>query len=519
MTERRLAPLLIVALALAASITSLPNGFALDDLPIIALNLRVHSLEGIWQVCCTSYWPRGYGGGLYRPLASLFFAVEWAVGHGAPVVFHVVNIVLYAMVCLAVLALARQLLEPGPATLVGALFAVHPAHVEVVANAVGQSELLVALAVTVAVTIYLRDRDAVWSIVALFAAALLAKELAIVLPVLLLAVDPRPRRRLGVALFVVVVAYFAVRLNAIGLVFGDTPNPELASLSPIARVWTMLAVAGEWARLLVWPAHLAVIYSPPATPILLGPDWRALPGALTVVAAIAVATVARRRAPTVTIGILWTGIALLPVANLIFVSGVLLAERSLFLPSVGATLAVGGLVQAVPARRAVVVSLAAIVIGVALVRSAGRQHVWRDNRTLLVQAVHDEPNSFMAHYHLAGQLLADGQTAAAKREAAVAIRQSNGYGPALAKLAEVHARDGDCPDAIPLWRRALAQYPGLLADRLGLANCLLTDGDYAGARAVAIVGVSEGAWVHSFRGMIARADTAAAMTELEARRP
>jgi thioredoxin-like negative regulator of GroEL len=78
-------------------------------------------------------------------------------------------------------------------------------------------------------------------------------------------------------------------------------------------------------------------------------------------------------------------------------------------------------------------------------------------------------------------------------------------------LAEARARAGDCGEAVPLWRRALAQYPGLLADRLGLANCLINRGDYAGARSVAVVGVSEGAWVHTFREVMARADSARAV--------
>jgi protein O-mannosyl-transferase len=521
MTTRRGWSLLIAALAVAASITGLANGFALDDLPIIALDQRAHALSGAWRFCCTSYWPRGYGGGLYRPLTSVLFAIEWALGHGAPLVFHATSIALYVLVCLSVLALARQLLAPGPAALVAALFAVHPAHVEVVGNVVGQSELLVALAVTMAVTVYLSDRTSVASITALFAAAILAKELGVVLPLLLVAAEmtivpnPRPRWRLAAALGAVAVAYVVVRLSAIGWVFGDTPNPALASLPRLARGWTMLAVAGQWARLLFWPWHLAALYGPPATPILAGPDVRAAAGAAVVVVAIAVATLARRSAPIVTFGILWTGIALLPVTNLIFVSGVLLAERSLFLPSVGAMLAVGGMVAAWHPRsmRAprLATGLAAVVIGLWLLRSAGRQGVWHDDHTLLVQAVRDEPGSYVAHYQLAGLLLADGQADAGEREVTLAIAQSNGYAPAVAMLAEARARAGDCGAAVPLWRKALSQYPGLLADRLGLANCLLNSGDYAGARAVAVAGVSEGAWVHTFRGVIARADSAAAV--------
>ena len=43
------------------------------------------------------------------------------------------------------------------------------------------------------------------------------------------------------------------------------------------------------------------------------------------------------------LGIAWTAVALLPVSNLILPTGILLAERTLYLASVGAMLAVAGL--------------------------------------------------------------------------------------------------------------------------------------------------------------------------------
>jgi protein O-mannosyl-transferase len=529
--DRRVGLVLTMGLALAASLTGLGNGFALDDLPIIALDPRVHALATSWHFCCTSYWPRGYGGGLYRPATSVLFALEWAAGHGAPIVFHAVSIGLYAVVCAAVLALATELLGPTLGMLAAALFAVHPAHVEVVANVVGQAELVTALAVIAAVTLYLRARRvptepvrgrALAGIGALFALGLLAKEHGVVLPLLLLAAevtvvqDDRPLRvRFGAlwpllaTLMVVGLAYSIARVLAMGWAFGDTPNPALVPLSPVARGWTMLAVAGEWMRLLVWPVHLAALYGPPGLPVLAGPDWAAASGAAAVIIAITVAVVCRRSAPVVTFGIVWTGIVLLPVTNLFFVSGVFLAERSLFLPSVGAMCALAGLAGMVPWRRATLVA-AGVVVVLGVWRSAIRQPVWHDNHTLLVQAVREAPRSYVAHYQLGGQLMAEGQTAIAEQEVANAIRLSNGYGPALAMLAEMRARGGDCASAIPLWRRALEQYPGMVQDRLGLANCLIETGDYAGARSVAQVGISQRAWVHTFTQVIARADSAAA---------
>src|SRR5690606_24009703 len=73
------------------------------------------------------------------------FAVQWAIGDGAPVVFKATSIVLYTLATLAVWRLARRLLAPSAAWVAAALFAVHPVHVEAVAGAVNEGELVVAI--------------------------------------------------------------------------------------------------------------------------------------------------------------------------------------------------------------------------------------------------------------------------------------------------------------------------------------------------------------------------------------
>ena len=94
------APLTIALLAAAASATSLPNRFALDDRPIIAHDSRIHRLDAPWRFFTQTYWPLPLRGTLYRPLASLAFAVEWRVGGGAPWPYHAVNVLLYVGICL-----------------------------------------------------------------------------------------------------------------------------------------------------------------------------------------------------------------------------------------------------------------------------------------------------------------------------------------------------------------------------------------------------------------------------------
>src|SRR5207249_5583902 len=140
----------LILLALAASAGGIRNGFTYDDRYIIVMNGAAHHLHHWWRLFKMSYWPPDWGAEGYRPLTSLFFAVEWVAGRGAPWVFHGVNVVLYLATTAAVFALASSLLPAWAAWLAAAFFAVHPVHVEAVANSVGQSELWVALATVLA---------------------------------------------------------------------------------------------------------------------------------------------------------------------------------------------------------------------------------------------------------------------------------------------------------------------------------------------------------------------------------
>ena len=49
-------------------------------------------------------------------------------------------------------------------------------------------------------------------------------------------------------------------------------------------------------------------------------------------------------------GLGWIAIAFSPVANLLFPTGILVAERTLYLPSVGLALAVGAWLEQMPGR-------------------------------------------------------------------------------------------------------------------------------------------------------------------------
>ncbi len=507
----------IVLLALAASGLGVVNDFTYDDRFVIFHNPFVHQLGSAWRVFGNAYWPKTWTGDGYRPLTILAFIIEWAIDNGSPVPFHVANILMYAATSLLVYRLALLLLPEAVALIVAALFAVHPVHVEAVANVVGQSELMVALAVLGATILYISDRRngplrprTAWLVALLFAIAMLSKEHGIVLPAMLVAAEAtviedrapwkdrmRQQRPFYLLLGLMAVAFVAAR----SVVLSDHSVAGFAAFTPFeslkisvaSRILTAISVVPQWVRLLLWPAHLSSEYGPATLPIAQGVSIYQLPGLLLLVGIVTLGVVLRRRQPVISFGVAIVCVALLPSSNFVLPAGILLAERTLFLPSVGTVLAVGGLIAAIAdmhlerqldPRRALILGRAALALLLlaGAYRSATRTRVWRDNNTLFHQAVIDGPDEYRAHFMLGAMYFENGDPGTGERELRRAL-QLFPYDPSLSfSLAEKYRVGGFCRAAVPMYRWTLGLDPNYPTGRTQLAMCLATAGDLNGAK-------------------------------------
>ncbi len=406
---RRVAPRVVVAVALLASVRGVRNDFVYDDLPIIQDNTRVQGVTHWIDIISHAYWPPPFTPQLYRPLSLMFASLQYAVGHGSPIVFRIVSYVLYALVALAVLRLGERLMSWPAAFVAAVLFAAHPVHVEAVALGVNQSEILVGLIGVLMVVRYLDDRRTGalswrdWAYqAALYATAALCKETGFVLPALLVAAestlladaaisDRAAQLRKGCLLFGGVAAILMMVRHAV-LTRGALSVVAAKGLSGLGlggRALLMLQVVPHWARLLVWPAHLQADYV--ATEFFPVDRFgiHQWPGIAIVACFLAAVTVSRRRAPVACFGLMWCAITLLPVSNII-PTGILLAERTLFLPSIGALLAAAALGElairrwpsALLQRALVGITVICVIFGVA--RSVARHSVWNSAHLAIV---------------------------------------------------------------------------------------------------------------------------------------
>jgi hypothetical protein len=512
----------IALLAVLASLTGLRNGFALDDVHIIFENQRLHSLVEAWRLFGQTYWPPEEGASLYRPLTAIAFSAQWAMGHGSPLPFHVTNIVLYAVVAVALYRLALLLVPPAAAFIAAALFAVHPVHVEVVANVVGQAELWVALLVVAATARYIRARRGgdigpreIAILATLYFAACMFKEHAIVLPALLLAAELtvvtddhplRARVRSFLPLFVALAAagglFVFLRTLVIGRVATGGPNVLLLDAPFATRLYTMLRVTIEWVRLLFWPASMSADYSSHRIEAATSFDASMLPGLLVLFGAGAIGWSLRRSKPAVSFGILWAGVTLLIPSNLVIVTGFILAERALFLPSAGLAICAGvaaahfwhAMAERGRAASVVTAALLIAVLGAGLLRSSTRNVVWRDNDTLLRQTVVDVPTSYRAHWMLAEHLTDAGETREGLDEMLMAVVLGRRNDPGLLSFAADRFRMANqCPRAMGMYRKALAIDPTLPELRFNASVCLLQLGKFGEAKSLARQGLASAA--------------------------
>jgi hypothetical protein len=523
---------LIAGLATAASVTSLGNGFSYDDIHIVVNNAHVHSLAQPWHRFLEPYWPLDTGVGLYRPITILAYALQWVAGAGRPLIFHLTSVLLYGMVAVLVLLVARRLLPATAAFAAAGLWAVHPVHVEAVANVVGQSEIVAALALLAAVLLYLRAREhgalprsVEAAISVLYVVACLTKEHGLVLPGLLLALEftvleSRPYapglRRFYLMLAAIGLAIFAVRTEVLGALAGDLPPYWMAGVSAGQRRLTMLAVVPQWVRLLLWPAHLQADYGPRELEVATQFGAGQVVGILLLTSLALLAWVVRRRQPVITLGLVWTAIALLPTSNLLLPTGIALAERTLFLPSVGVCLALGAVVDLAgahaPRQRRVALP---VLLLAGLSWSAWRQPVWKDNLTLFHQMTLDAPLSYRAHWQYGSLRFDQGQKEQGFREMQLARSLYPRDTGLLLELARRLRNVGACPPAVPLYRQAIevtSSDPLRAEIRTVLIDCLLTQNDFAGAKAEARRGQEAQIMASEFKQLEHDADSLAAAT-------
>ena len=255
----------LVLLAVVVYIPALLFGGFVSDDWIFVTEPLVRRLDGIVSIWLSPAEIRREDH--YWPIVYTTFWIEHKLWGLDPAGYHAVNVALHALNSVLVWRLLLRLGVPG-AWLVGAVFAVHPVHVESVAWVIERKDLLSALFYLGAVHVWLRFTESPGPgqyalCLALFAAALLSKSIAVTLPAALLLLRWWQAGRVTWRDAACVVPFFALALGVTlaDLAFYRDRIDSALDYSLVERALIAARALWVYAHQLVWPASLPVLYT------------------------------------------------------------------------------------------------------------------------------------------------------------------------------------------------------------------------------------------------------------------
>jgi protein O-mannosyl-transferase len=447
---------LVGALGAATFSPALGGDYILDDRTLILVNPFIHSFR-FW----TKWFHEGFWGNLpgphhfhlqltyFRPLVTGSYALDWHLGGGSPLVFHVTNLVAYAAAsALTFWTLRRWIGAWLPALVAALVITVHPTRAESVAWISGRTDVFCAIGILVAAAgaarRLRRERGGIPLEVAGTLFAYLTKETAIVLPAFVaieawVAADRPPldlkvsKRVLVSALpeFGAAVAYLAAR--AVWMpIEGSTSAPKPVRAFG-AHTELVLETLGRATKLCFFPVHLTLgegtIRLEGGTRVLFSAPYVAL-GAVTLAALIAGALAARRRAPGVALGLVLFCVTYLPTSNLVPTRLVtMFADRFLFLPLFGLALALGIGLRRLMARPRVVAAFGGAAILLLGTGAVARAHDYSNRRSFWRHEIARNPYNIAAFNREADLMIQDRHYAQALHDLAQANALAARYDP------------------------------------------------------------------------------------------
>ncbi|XP_050055507.1 protein O-mannosyl-transferase TMTC1-like isoform X2 [Aphis gossypii] len=481
-----------VSVAVAVTVcywNGLRGDFVHDDIPAVAMNADVLGTGPLFRVATNDFWgtplsdPNSHKS--YRPLTTLTFRLNHYVFGLQPVWFHVVNVILHGICCVlfARLCISVAGLEHKYGLLAGIVFAVHPIHTEAVTGIVGRADVLACLFFLLSFLTYhdtrWKRRDRVLLSCTFGALSMLAKETGLMVLLVNLAYDIYSswghikkslvehkqteeynsftrRAPKTIAATIALLTFRLYMLQGSLPKFTEPDNPAAFHDSSRVRFLSYSYVAAFNLWLMLCPSALSHDWQMNSLPLVTSLDDIRNIGTC-IAAAFLLCTTCKilsdidtqKHSPQV-LAVLLLIIPYIPASNLLVTVGFVVAERVLYIPSMGLILlCIYGLQTLLNHKKASnwVVITTKFFVGFTLLvfvaRTVLRNSDWMSRPTIIKAGLKTLPHNAKMHYNWANYQRDVGDTQTAVNHYREALRLWPSYASAHNNLGTLMERSRD----------------------------------------------------------------------------
>ncbi len=409
------AVLLIIFLSVIVYGNIFQNEFVWDDHTFILDRPEIKSFSNIPGFFTTDV------DNTYRPLRSVNYAIIYSIFKKNPFGYHLNALLLHILISILVYFIILKLIDKRNVALVASLlFALHPIHTGRVTNMTAGFDLLGIFFFLLSFYFYIifskekKINYFVYSLI-IFVIGLFASEEAAILPFAIILYEfcfngkffgkenlKKNILKFHVPFFALLIGYVVLRFFVLGIVgrVSEYESPGLFFTSI-----TMAKVFVGYIFLLISPLNLKLFYEVNVADSIFNFDILLSIVALVLILLFTI----KRYNKVVFFCVFWFFITLVPFSNLIPLV-VLMAERYLYLPSLGFCFLIGFVFDKIynwdldeDVRKKIRVGLIAFIVLLLLSYSFAvvkRNAEWRDNLSLWTETVKDSPYSSRAHDNL-----------------------------------------------------------------------------------------------------------------------
>jgi tetratricopeptide (TPR) repeat protein len=427
---------------------TLNHEYAFDDFPTIYGNrITMMGFAGIPTLLKTAFWYGldGKNDWLYRPLSMVMFATEWGLAPNKPALSHWVNVSIYALTGFCLFRFLFDLLSNFNVLIplsISVLWLAHPIHTEVVANIKSRDELmcfLFSILYLHQILKYVTHKRIVNIIIACvcFFLSLMSKESGITIlaatPLMLWCFTSASiKSNLFATLITLIPAGLYIFIRSLVLTsqlnLGETipliDNSLVGAQGNFAlEKGTAFYILGRYLLLLFFPHPMSSDYSFNAIPLVNFSNPIALVALLLHIAAgIYAITILPKRSP-IAFGILFYLATLSVVANVLFLTRSTMADRFLYMPSLGFCLLTVMLIAQISKLKIEKVNFGSVnhllqfnktftyvitalfVLGT--LKTWSRNTDWKNDTTIFSADVEHEPNSSRLRFLYGNHMIQD----------------------------------------------------------------------------------------------------------------